>query len=114
MIAEFMGHTENKQNGVWNTFCPFEGEGHHIETMKYHWSWDWLMPVVEKIENLEYKNREGRFSVNSVNFEENYTAFVVDFDEGLIQVEGETKFEATYQAVFQFIEWHNEQTLNKA
>ena len=49
LIAKFMGCVENPNNGVWNTVCPFEGKGHHPETMKYQGSWDWLMPVVERI-----------------------------------------------------------------
>jgi hypothetical protein len=31
------------------------------------------MAAVEYIENLEYIDRMGRFNVNAINFEENYT-----------------------------------------
>jgi hypothetical protein len=116
MIAEFMGGkfhgqslVEINKNEVWlpiHGICRLDLNG---KKLNYHSSWDWLMPVVEKIENLEYINREGRFNLGSVNFEENYTAYVIDNGVGLIQEEGETKLHATYQAVVQFIEWYNEQ-----
>jgi hypothetical protein len=28
----------------------------HYDQMRYHMSWDWLMPVVEKIENIDIRN----------------------------------------------------------
>ena len=58
------------------------------EQMKYHTSWDWLMPVVEKINNLLSKNR-------------------VEFgymDECLQSDDIETR----YIAVVEFIKWYNE------
>lgn len=49
MIAEFMGgktttimHTVKIDHGIY-----------HVSKLRYHTSWDWLMPVVEKIERLE-------------------------------------------------------------
>ena len=51
---------------------------HRLSELKYHTSWDWLIPVVEKIESL-----------NIVSFEKN------------LQKEGD------YQAVIQFIKQYN-------
>ena len=47
LIAEFMG-VYSKENGYDYTKIG------NIGTM-YHISWDWLMPVVEKIESLGYE-----------------------------------------------------------
>ena len=48
LIAEFMGYTHQSdsafkdENGFWNDFEVFE-------------SWNWLMPVVEKVNKTPYK-----------------------------------------------------------
>lgn len=55
IIAEFMGgilHT-NGSSGEWFKFDG--GIAHDTSDLKYHSSWDWLMPVVEKIEQITLK-----------------------------------------------------------
>lgn len=96
LIAEFMGAENPYHKGH---FTSPDGKAHTPETMKYHISWDWLMPVVEKIEGLSgsmsvyiYKDGcqiEGRF--NGYNKTER----------------AKTKIEATYKAVVEFIKWYN-------
>lgn len=108
LIAEFMGGTESK-DGVFSVCGKFGIERILTMNLEYHTSWDWLMPVVEKIENLEYIDRMGRFHFNAINFEENYTCVVTDKEEYFTQVEGETKIDATYLSVVEFIKWYNEQ-----
>ena len=77
--------------------------------LEFHSDWNWLMEVVEKIESLEIFDRMGRFNINTKNFDENYTSFITDKDEDFIQCEGETKIEAVYSAVVEFIKWYNNQ-----
>ena len=48
LIAEFMGMTYGDPND--NSVMTQGSEVIPIESMEYHTSWDWLMPVVEKIE----------------------------------------------------------------
>jgi hypothetical protein len=109
LIAVFMGYTyitdssedfEHYTKGD-VTIAPYK--------LKYNVSWDWLMAAVEYIENLEYIDRMGRFNVNAINFEENYTCVITDKEDDFIQVEGEDKITATYNAVVEFIKWHNNQ-----
>ena len=94
-------------------FLPIEERGlyngYFIDELKYHEDWNWLMEVVEKIESLEIFDRMGRFNINTKNFDENYTSFITDKDEDFIQCEGETKIEAVYSAVVEFIKWYNNQ-----
>jgi hypothetical protein len=54
LIAEFMGMTygDPNDNSVMIQMTPQGNEVVPIESMKYHCSWDWLMPVVEKIEQV--------------------------------------------------------------
>jgi hypothetical protein len=80
--------------------------------MKYHSSWDWLMPVVEKIESMNASNdpyySDSTFQVT--NFVQNWTASFLDRDNvEVVQEEGTTRFEAAYKAVVEFIKWYNEQ-----
>ena len=54
LIAEFMGMTYGDPNDD-SVMIQMTSQGNEvvpIESMKYHTSWDWLMPVVEKIESL--------------------------------------------------------------
>jgi hypothetical protein len=62
LIAEFMYPTARKEyeagdidieDGIFKKGCLIFN---HLDLMKYHSSWDWLMPVVEKIEGLNYKS----------------------------------------------------------
>lgn len=68
-------------------------------TTKFHSSWDWLMPVVEKIAKVGY----------SPFILSDKTAYI----EGkhLSIHTGDSSLEATYKAVVEFIKWYN--TLNK-
>ena len=53
LIAEFMGMTPHHQDGDY-LIDETKDEGYeaiHVDCFLYDSSWDWLMPVVEKIEN---------------------------------------------------------------
>jgi hypothetical protein len=57
LIAEFMGMTYGDPNDD-SVMIQMTSQGNEVVpiiTMKYHISWDWLMPVVDKIENLGYE-----------------------------------------------------------
>ena len=54
LIAEFMGMTYGDPND--NSVMTQGSEVIPIESMEYHKSWDWLMPVVEKIEREHKAN----------------------------------------------------------
>ena len=45
LIAEFMGITPNEA-GVYHVS---KHKGYDVENLNYHTSWDWLMPVLKKI-----------------------------------------------------------------
>jgi hypothetical protein len=47
MIAEFMGLAPN-ECGVYQT----KRGPYHLENLSYHLSWDWLMPVIRKINEV--------------------------------------------------------------
>jgi hypothetical protein len=103
LIAEFMGLEEGPE--YVNAFdrddlLYFTGGGY--ESAKYDSSWDWLMPVVEKIECLSC-------TVTMVNnacciF---YTGDDREFSYSPLAV---SKIEAVWLAVVEFIKWYNKET----
>ena len=97
IIAEFMGFI----------FYDDEGKYYHVEEgyflcipneLKYHESWDWLMPVVERIESLG----------NKVSISEAYCDIYSHRCISFCDIGGGdyTKLSATYEAVLQFIKFH--------
>jgi hypothetical protein len=76
-----------------------------VNQLEYHKSWDWLMPVVEKIEETNFIKIVGKYcginktSANSFN---NWVA-----TEGVSFTNPKSKIESTYKAVVKFIKWHN-------
>jgi hypothetical protein len=92
IIAEFMG-VYSKENGY--DYIKTGNKG-----VCYHTSWDWLMPVVEKIEGLRDKNGNAyRFTIDMCN---------AQIEETNIEILGGAfKIDTTYKAVVEFIKMHN-------
>lgn len=101
LIAQFMGF---RLDGVEyeHRFAHHPDKGAMlINRMKYHESWDWLMPVVEKIDRLGFSVtiRRTRTIIETV-----LTGRIVESihpDYSMLNV--------TYQAVIEFIKWYNTQ-----
>ncbi len=103
LIAEFMGKTPNPNDGgrTWaNETLEVDGSiyGDEWETLKYHKSWDWLMPVIEKCCGLI-------LVLDSVMTYITKTGII---KRELIRL----NIERTWQAVVEFIQWYNEQKIN--
>lgn len=74
--------------------------------MKYHSSWDWLMPVVEKIENLGFDVR----IIRSGSETEYTMCDITDAANNEIScISHPVKIDSVYSAVVEFIEWYNKQ-----
>ena len=89
LIAEFMGYD-------WVEL---------LVEPQYHTSWDWLMPVVEKIECTTIDNDDNSDNFFNVMIE----VFECNINGGDICIckSGNTKREATYNAVVEFINQYN-------
>ncbi len=106
-IAGFMGlrNMGMKNLELWVLFDNHTG----IESseLQYHTSWNWLMPVLEKIESLGYCSmicKGTSYSWTSI-FE------VVDGGrKNLRGSKGKSKLENTYLSVVGFIQWYNERS----
>ena len=70
-----------KANGIY-----FE-QGYILSELEYHTSWDWLMPVVEKIKDLGYSQE-------------------LDKIDNVLTCD--LRINSLYKAVVEFIKWYNE------
>lgn len=117
LIAEFMGWEKSPYPNTPDKLYRDDDKNEkqlsiHVSQLLYHSSWDWLMPVVDKIEQV------------SIN---HYTGFTVDIRrkhcciychqkgrmDGIIyqtewNKERETKILTVWEACVQFIQWYNE------
>jgi len=106
LIAEFMGLaycTRYNYTG-WYKNAEFNHRVCDFDRLKYHSSWDWLIPVVEKIESLGFSSEiycVGRFEHRTQFF----SGGVCPFKSVLFK----TKIESTYNALVEFINWYNTQ-----
>lgn len=86
---------------------------------KFHTSWDWLMKVVEKIEDIQ-DDHHGYFGVfissNSCTIQGTNLHMAIDDLEGYGWVYFDSvvlndKFESTYHAVVNWLNWNNTKDL---
>ena len=84
------------------SFTPKDGFSWYFPTdLKYHKSYDWLIPVIEEIEKLNYEVTIHEFEVDIYTIPDR----IVRHNEV-----GETKLEGIWRTVIKFIEWYNKQT----
>ena len=113
LIAEFMGmnYGDPNDNSVMTQITPQGNEVAPIDSMKYHTSWDWLIPVVEKIESFQDGNDGDSMRGHLYNFriEQNFV-YILDGEsmDVIIEMNGDNKRDATYKAVVEFIKQHNQ------
>jgi hypothetical protein len=114
LIAEFMGASENHRGWI---SIPHRGWGyqkkHYPGQLKYHKDWQWLMPVIEKIESLS----ASIYWAFSVEIRKNFCAVYCHEKgkmDGMIYqtpygTNPESKIVAVWDAVIDFIQWYNKQ-----
>jgi hypothetical protein len=109
LIAEFMGSCGLETKGIPNI-------GIVRKYAKYHTSWDWLMPVVEKIESI-HNEHDGYYGVyissNSCCICGTKLHLALQDLEGYgpvyyNEIVLDTKIESTWKAVIEFIQHHNQ------
>lgn len=107
IIAEFMNPDLYRK---WNDQGDLP-----IDQLKYHDSWSWLMPVVEKIEALrieEYETIDNELGRAKVIIFGRCCDIQIDnaIEDNLVEVTAfPSKIQAVYEAVIQFIQWYNTQ-----
>lgn len=96
-----------------NTFWP-EGfkNSHHAPCRKYSEQWQWLMPVVEKIEKDTSASIYHRFTVVIADVYCHIKCHEKGKQDGVLYqtpygTTPESKISEVWQAVIQFIQWYN-------
>lgn len=96
LIAEFMGAVKSQDYGVcgWMGYWINQGDpsATDVREMRYHQSWDWLMPVVEKINTLRHFG-----NIDATDRKRMYGVSIFDTQT------------TVYKAVVEFIKWYNTQ-----
>lgn len=80
------------------------------DELQYHTSWDWLMPVVDKIESMRGVFRRGGMTKGGQQHNATETKYVIEYgmhDKVIAHVYATTRIEAEYQAVVEFIKAKN-------
>ena len=144
LIAEFMQYKQNIGFNEYFNHNDYEIPGkeyyryiqkieeniktnsYSLNALKFHSSWDWLMPVVEKIESIDlseymYKwTEDGKTRYNfcgiSVDIENTkcmiYMELSLDpicvMNKETTQQKYESKLESVYCSVIESIEWYNQ------
>lgn len=106
LIAEFIELPYYFTDNNVEAYEVYENEVHTIDELEYHKSWDWLIPVVEKIELLD-KVEGCKYSVTICND----VCRIDTVNEEIVWRRDSTKIAAVYQAIIEFIKWYN---LNKS
>lgn len=98
LIAEFMGMKEHKGSH----YSIIKGEWIPNVELEYHESWDWLMPVVEKIESLGYK-----FEKNLQRIDRDWQCLIIKGNDILYQEFNTDSRIACHYVVVEFIKTYN-------
>lgn len=95
LIAEFMGWEKSPYENLPNKMYKND-LGVHISQLKYNSDWNWLMEVVETIEDLNYDVEIKHSACSICNSENGY-----EQEDG-----GRTKIESVFLMIVRFIKWH--------
>jgi hypothetical protein len=110
LIAGFMGYETDNDNGVLHFIIPEHpievhwmgnADRYERDMLKYHQNWEWLMPVIDKIESLGSKVQTS----TSPRCSRHYCEIRVF---GFAHEWADTKIEAAYNAIVKFIKWYNQ------
>lgn len=134
LIAEFMGFVSTNTEEVWDTI-PYCDKLEDLtigipcsvpitEELYFNKSWDWLMPVVEKISALYFDviiysdacridTWEDSIPVDALVLIDKFEKeiYIATYYKSTSKIGANTLIEAVYKAIVEFIEWYNKQTI---
>lgn len=108
LISEFMGAVKSDYGNymIFTVENPKDcGKINHSEIL-YNKEWNWLMPVIEKIANYKYEDRDTAYPRTFGMIGEQGISMFRFNRHQLFQEK--TLLESAYMACIDFIEWHNE------
>ena len=107
LIVEFIGYSQPHPDYPDTTYW-YKKEQPPLTILSFDTDWNWLMLVVEKIENTKYNNLTFDVFISKNKTHIHYSANNEWFSNIFLH-EGKTKIENTYNACVEFIKWYNEQ-----
>lgn len=114
LMAKFLGAKQYDETDDFIYFDEtnniFSNDTISLKNLKFNTDWNWLMEVVEKIENWE---GEQFYIIHSMSFNKRSISIKTESNRVFKNIEifynkGE-KIQATYKACAEFIKWYNEQ-----
>lgn len=81
---------------------------YYLHKLRFHSDWNWIMQVVEKIESLLHRPNELDTPIYCVTNFRNIVKIETVNDE-IVWVKRSSKKEAFIQAIWEFLQWYNEQ-----
>ncbi len=120
LIAKFLGAKKTDVSGLQSAiWYPINGKSVYEHKLKFHSSWNWLMRVVEKIENTRTIENDGYYDLTifsdavivtkELNREDiiiiNKSEVIGSLNHECILFED--KITSVYQACILFIRWYN-------
>ena len=103
LIAKFMGYIDNGDGEyLIHPDTNYDHSLNDFDWFLYHNSWEWLMPVVEKINTLDDYGY-------SVIIHQHYTEVYKNEPKPvvIISTSGDDCIKGVYNAVVEFIKWYN-------
>jgi hypothetical protein len=112
IIGDFMG-LEHKQMGWkvgyhWHVTIAGRDHWYRTSSMKFNSSWDWLMPVLEKIGQFEYEDGDNAYLRTFGMINPSTGNPMVRINRSIL-CEADTLIQAAYMAAVDFIHWHYQQ-----
>lgn len=111
LIAEFMGCTHPFNDLTDATLYSVSHGTFEVDELRYHESWDWLMPVVQKIEEIAIDDTNLTIKEHRYHFDMGYTqCYIYDHIKDCVVASGDmgSKLPSTYKAVVEFIKENNQ------
>jgi hypothetical protein len=115
LIAYFMSAEKCEWYDDFNNNCKglrIDGELYPENRLQYHSSWDWLMPVTEKIENIDFSVHIGNGFYCSISKFENddnpFDGVYISSEVDPIYGKVDSKIKGVWLAVIEFIKWYNQ------
>lgn len=107
IIAKFMGFTYDYIDSyliVYKRNKQYDNEIWRQNELKFNESWSWLMPVVEKIEEMDIV---ASFQIEQPTIYIRASSESSTFEDIEIDIFNKSKIEAVYEACIKFIKWYN-------
>jgi len=119
LIIEFLGHTI--KDGMIFDKSILHLEGHRLDDIELRPSWNWIMLVVEYIENLDCSEFSYQWIGMDDEIEYNFIFPIVEIERGscmiyfdlsldpisIIADNTGDKLQSTYLSIINFIKWYN-------